>query len=95
MKCLGCGKGTLRHGVPFTLCERCERIVERFLKAKESHKQMFKDQLGIKTMKFKGRGDAAFYLNEAAYKVAEIEEQIEWLKRCILNLANQVGIKAD
>jgi hypothetical protein len=104
MRCIGCKKGTKRHGVPFTVCESCSRIIENYLSAKESLTKTFRDRAGIMERRFrvsKGkrktpeRIDTAYYLTAMSSRLADIEEQIAWIRNIMSNIGVLTDTEAD
>jgi len=88
-KCIGCGKGTRRHGVPFTVCANCEKVIENFFKAREQMRKMNRKKFGIKELSFKGDDDNSYNLNGMASRLANIEEEVAWMKNILSNMAVQ------
>ncbi|MGD9381197.1 MAG: hypothetical protein PVI03_02020 [Candidatus Thorarchaeota archaeon] len=94
-KCVGCKKVTRRHGVPFTVCARCEKVIENFFKAREQLKSLHRKRFGIKELKFKGDDDMAYNLNSLSSRLANIEEEVAWVKNILSNLAVQSDTEVE
>lgn len=94
IKCIGCGKRTGRHGVPFKVCIKCESVIENWLKAREKLRKLHRSSFRIKELRFEspsgGRGDddMADNLNSLASRLANMEEEIAWMKNILNNIAN-------
>ena len=86
-KCVGCGKPT-SLGIPYNICSSCFKILENFYKVKDRHTDLIRKRWGISQLKFEGDDDIACSLNTIAEQIANIEEQLQWIKNGLINIAN-------
>jgi len=85
-KCIGCGKQTGRRGDPFTICENCTMVIENWSKAREQMRKMHRNRFGIRELEFTGDDDTSYNLSSLASRLANIEEEIAWMKNILSNM---------
>ena len=87
-KCVGCGKPT-SLGIPYSICPSCSKILDNFFKVKDAHTSSIRKRFGITTpLKFEGDDDITYSCNTIAEQIADIEEQLQWIKNGLINIAN-------
>jgi hypothetical protein len=86
--CLGCGKPTV-IGVPYCICKECSQVIRKWEDAKERTTQMYRSVAGIKQEKFRGDDDISETLNYIGRNIANIEEELMWMKNCLQNIQIQ------
>ena len=85
-KCVGCGRPT-GLGIPYSICPSCSKILDNFFKVKDAHTNAVRKSFGIIQLKFEGDDDIADSLNIIAEQIAGIEEQLQWIKNGLTNIA--------
>jgi hypothetical protein len=85
-KCVGCGKPT-SLGIPYNICPSCSKILDNFFKVKDAHTDTIRKSFGIIQFKFEGDDDITDSLNTIAEQIADIEEQLQWIKNGLMNIA--------
>ena len=85
-KCVGCGKPT-SLGIPYSICPSCSKILDNFFKVKDAHTDTIRKSFGIIQFKFEGDDDITDSLNTIAEQIADIEEQLQWIKNGLMNIA--------
>ena len=86
-KCVGCGKPT-SLGILYSICPSCSKILDNFFKVKDAHTDAIRKRFGITPLKFEGDDDITYSLNTIAEQIADIEEQLQWIKNGLANIAN-------
>jgi len=91
VSCMCCGKKKA-HGIPYTLCANCHKIIENFLKAKLNYENVLMSTRGLKKMpEFKsGLDDVDLSLDIIAENIYEIEKKLEWTKNNLMNIQQVV-----
>ena len=86
-KCVGCGRQT-ELGIPYCICKKCSKVLDNFFKAKTRHRNLIRKRWGIIPLKFEGKGDTIYSVNMMGEQISEIEEQLQWIKNGLANIAN-------
>ncbi len=86
-KCVGCGNPT-GLGIPYCICKRCIKVLDNFSKVKNIHTKVIRKRFGIEELKFDGKGDTIYSVNIILEQIADIEEQLKWIKNGLTNIAN-------
>lgn len=89
--CLCCGKKT-PHGIPYTVCNDCRKIIDKFLKTRENYENSLMSMRGVEKMPDfdSGMDDVDFYLETIRDMVFTIEKQLEWIKNNLINIQTEV-----
>ncbi len=88
--CIGCRKKIAEHGIPFAICKRCWKILNNAEDARNHHRDLIRARWGLEVLKFKGieHSDTIYFVNTIAEQIADIEEQLQWIKNGLANIAN-------
>ena len=74
--CVCCRKETKYRGIPYTLCEKCQPIIENFIKATKFSGEVFRDAVEVQTKEqFKVKIDA---------RIAEIKNNSGGVWECCI-----------
>ena len=90
-KCVCCGKPAF-HGVPFSLCENCRDIVEKFLEVKREYEKTLMEIKNITpSIEFKTKNeDVDLFLKTAWELISEIELKLVFVKNNLLNIETEL-----
>ena len=90
-KCICCGK-ECEAGIPYSICESCKNIIQKFIEADNSRKKIMMQSLNIiPECKFDtGDEDIDLFLETIWLYIAEIEFRLHFIKNSMLNIQTRL-----